>query len=179
MIPTDKQSQALWDTYHLPVYKREHSRLVCRVALFLAKRVEQRLGVSLQKDLLSAAALLHDIDKAIPRLRNEQHPDTTVRILREEGMEEVANLVRTHPLHAILDQSISPKSWEEKLLYLADKMVKLRIMTVDERFRLWRAEHLPEQAVAQLDAAYPKVKALEQEVLGLIGVRPKDVAALA
>lgn len=179
MIPTDQQIFALWDKYHLPPHKRAHVVLVDRVAQFLAGKVEKTEHVKIDKPLLHVAALTHDIDKAIPRRINEQHPDTAVRVIKEEGMEKVANLVRTHPLHAILDQSISPKSWEEKLLYLSDKMVKDTIITVDERFALWRAEHLPRKAMEQLDAAYPKVKALEQEICTAVGIDPKDIASLA
>lgn len=163
----------------MPEYKRRHVTLVARVALWLARRVKsQKSKVKINEDLLMAAALLHDIDKNIPKKAGEQHPDAAVRILREEGMEGVADLVKTHSLHAILDPAICPKTWEEKLLYLADKMVKQEIITVDTRFALWNDEHLHVEAQAVLDTAYPKVKALEKEIFDKIGVKPEDVAKL-
>lgn len=180
MIPSLEQSQALWEKYHLPENKRRHVTLVAQVAQSLAKRLEQKLGpdrVNLQ--LLVAGALLHDIDKAVDRLPGEQHPDAAVRVLTEEGMEEVAALVKTHPLHAISDPALSPKTWEEKLLYLADKMVKYDIITVDERFALWRSENLPQPAVDLLDQAYPLVKQLETEVCGLLRTSPHEIGQLA
>jgi hypothetical protein len=130
-------------------------------------------------ELLSAAALLHDIDKAVPKLPGEVHPDTGVRILKEEGMGEVAALVRTHPLHSVLDPSIAPTSWEEKILYLSDKMVKQEIITVDTRFDLWRREGLPQEAIQLLNRTYPLVKKLEAEIFSLIGTDPSDVRHLA
>jgi len=90
----------------------------------------------------------------------------------------VAELVKTHPLHAILDPTIAPSTWEEKLLFLADKMVKYEIITVDKRFALWNAEHLPPKEQDILDRAYPKVKALEREVFDLIGIVSEDVVQL-
>ncbi|MBI5619911.1 hypothetical protein HY950_03045, partial [Candidatus Gottesmanbacteria bacterium] len=84
-----------------------------------------------------------------------------------EGMEEVAALVKAHPLHAILDPLTAPKTWEEKILFLADKMVKYKIIGVDGRFALWNAEHLPAGQQAILDASYPKVKELEKEIAKL------------
>lgn len=171
MIPTDDQIEKLWDVYNLPEYKRNHSQLVARVAMWFAKK----LGVP--TPLLKAAALLHDIDKNIPKLPNEHHPDTGVRVLLEAGFEEVSQLIRTHPLHAILDPTIAPKTIEEKLLYLADKMVKHTIITVDERFALWRKEKLPEDAIKILDTAYPKVKELEQEICSTIGVDPNEISS--
>ncbi len=173
MIPTEDQCKQLWDKYHLPEAKRLHVSLVARVALFFATKFQVNIS------LLQAAALLHDIDKAIPRFPGEVHPDTAVRILREEGMGEVADIVKTHSLHAMLDPAIAPKSWEEKLLYLADKMVKYDIITVDERFKLWRDEQLSADAKAVLDKSYPLVKKLEKEVMGLIGLNPEDIAKVA
>lgn len=154
----------LWDKYHLPEVKRNHSLLVARVAVFLAKKLIEK-GYVINLDLLEKSALLHDIDKAIPKRSGERHPDTGVRILREEGMGEVANIVATHSLHFILDPQKAPKSWEEKLLFLSDKMVKHSIIGVDERFALWYKEDLPHQVKEELDGAYPKVKELEKEIL--------------
>lgn len=119
----------------------------------------------IDEKLLLAGALLHDIDKAVSGLPGERHPDTGVRILKSEGMEEVASLVQTHPLHAILDPAIAPKTWEEKILYLADKMCKYEEVGVDGRFALWRRENLPSEAVELLDKAYPLVKKLERAIL--------------
>lgn len=166
MIPTEDQVKRLWDKYGLPERKRRHVTLVARVAGFFASRVSASTHQPINASLLRAAALLHDIDKNIPRLPGEQHPDTGVRILKEEGMEEVAELVKTHPLHAILDPAICPKTWEEKILYLADKMVKDEVIGVDARFALWNDEHLPADQQKILDESYPKIKALEKEILG-------------
>jgi putative nucleotidyltransferase with HDIG domain len=169
MIPTKSQVMALWEKYRMPESKRIHVTLVANVAMFLATKIQ------VNKKLLLAAALLHDIDKAAPRLPGELHPDTAVRILREEGMGEVADLVVTHPLHTILDPAIAPKTLEQKLLYLSDKMVKYDIVGVDQRFALWNEEHLPPKEQAILDACYPKVKKLEQEVFKLAQISPGDI----
>ncbi|MFH0749956.1 MAG: HD domain-containing protein [Candidatus Gottesmanbacteria bacterium] len=168
MIPTPKQAKDLWRTYHLSKHKQRHANLVALVSRIFAVHLERHAGVCIQKDLLFVSALLHDIDKNIPSIHGETHPDTAVLILHELGMTEVADVVKTHPLHAILDNSISPKTWEEKLLFLADKMTKYDVITVDERFRLWNEEHLSPDKQFILDAAYPKVKQLEQEVMECI-----------
>lgn len=179
MIPSENQAKTLWEKYNLPEYKRKHVTLVAKTALFLANKLQvQNANLKINLKLLAAGALLHDIDKNVTRLPGEQHPDTGVRILREEGMREVADLVKTHPLHAILDPLISPKTREEKILFLADKMVKYEIITVDKRFDLWRAEDLPAEARTLLDRAYPKVKGLEKEIFQLTGIVPEDVAKL-
>ena len=169
MIPTEDHAKQLWDKYGLPEGKRRHVELVARAARFLAEQINKATKRQMNKPLLQAGALLHDIDKNVEKLPGEKHPDAGVRILREEGMGEVAALVKTHPLHAILDPAIAPKTLEEKLLYLADKMVKYEVIGVDARFKLWNDEHLPKDQQKILDAAYPKVKALEKEILAKIG----------
>jgi putative nucleotidyltransferase with HDIG domain len=177
MVPNEQQIKALWDKYQLPPAKRIHVAKVAHVALYLARAIQKKdSSVRIDEALLFAAAMLHDIDKAIEKLPGEKHPDTGVRVLREEDMNEIANLVVTHPSHSILDEKISPKTWEERLLYLSDKMVKYEIITVDKRFDLWRAEELPAQAREILEACYPKVKELEREIFSLISMDPSQMA---
>lgn len=179
MIPTKDQVVTLWDKYNLPEQKRIHVTLVARVALWLARKLKvQSENFNVNEQLLEVAALLHDIDKTIPKLPGERHPDTAVRVLREQGMAEVADIVKTHSLHSIVDPDIAPKTWEEKLLYLADKMVKYEIITVDKRFALWEAEDLPEDGRAMLHRCYPLVKLLENDVFTRIGIHAEEVAKL-
>jgi predicted hydrolase (HD superfamily) len=177
MIPSEEQVKLLWQKYHLPREKQIHVNLVAKVAIFLAEQLKTK-NHELRTDIVVAAALLHDLDKNIPKLPGEMHPDTCVRVLKEEGMEEVAELVKTHPLHTIVDPLLAPKTREEKVLFLADKMVKYEVITVDKRFRLWNDEHLPVEEQAILDASYPKVKQLEREIFSIIDINPSDVVNL-
>lgn len=178
-IPTQQQIHTLWVTHALPPYKQNHCTLVARLAVWFARQLEHVEGVGeIDISLLEASCLLHDIDKMAQKKKGEHHPDAGVRILNDAGFREVADIIRTHPLHAILDQNISPKSWEEKILYLSDKMTKHAIITVDERFALWRNEQLPDDAMRILSESYPKVKALEKYICTLIHVEPHDVALL-
>jgi putative nucleotidyltransferase with HDIG domain len=174
MIPTPDEARKLWVAHHLPEYKKRHSQLVADLAEYFSREFEEK-GIPIRTDLLLAGALLHDIDKNIPHKNGEVHPDTGVRILREAGMDEVAGLVATHPLHAILDPTIAPKSWEEKLLFLVDKMVKQEIISVDERFSSWQKESLLKNEQEILDKSYPEVKKLEDGIMTVLTKSPADV----
>jgi predicted hydrolase (HD superfamily) len=178
MIPNDQEIYDLWEKYQLPTEKQTHVVLVETVALFLADKVQAKIHETINLGLLHAAALLHDIDKHTEKLPGERHPDACVRILNKADMKEVANVVATHPLHAILDPTISPKTWEQKLLFLADKMVKYEILTVDKRFNLWRDEMLSPEDRTILEKCYPKVKQLEKEILTFIDVSSEVIAKL-
>lgn len=179
MVPTYTEAIKLWKIYQLPENKKQHSLHVAKLAVFFASKLQKKREVKIQTDLLLAAALLHDIDKNIPRMDGEQHPDAGVRILRKLHMDKVAQVVRTHPLHAILDPTIAPVTWEEKLLFLADKMVKDDIITVEERFALWEKEQLPKKEQELLILAFPKVKELEQFICTTMGLTPAEVIQLA
>lgn len=174
MIPNEHQCRQLWEKYGLSERKRKHVELVAKVARFFAQQINNVTNLPINQSLLSAAALLHDIDKNVEKLPGERHPDAGVRILTEEGMEEVAALVATHSLHTILTGL--PKTWEEKLLFLADKMVKDDVIGVDARFALWNDEYLPDDEQQILNAAYPKVKELESEIAKACGIKPEQLA---
>jgi uncharacterized protein len=177
MIPTREQAQALWDKYNLPERKRIHSSLVCDVALFIAHELKMKNEeLRIDMKLLAAGTLLHDLDKAVEKLPGEYHPVCAVRIVKEEGYDEVAELIRFHSVNYIEDPDTSPKTIEEKILFLADKMVKQEIITVDKRFALWLEESdLPEEQKAMLRRVYPLVKKLESEIFIPIGIDPASV----
>ena len=151
MVPTYTQAISLWKTYNLPEHKQRHCLLVAKLALFFASKIKEKILAGLREGY---------------------------QVTKEIGMDKVANVIRTHPLHAILDDTIAPSAWEEKLLFLADKMTKHETISVDARFALWRAEELSKEEVSILDAAYPKVKELEQFVCTTIGLTPDKVIEL-
>lgn len=174
----------LWEKYELPEYKRHHCHLVSRVAGYFCDQIQhiskqlvapQRLTPN--KQLLIEASLLHDIDKRVKKKNNEGHPDSAVRILKEEGMNDVAEVVRTHAVHCALETASMPITLEQKLLYVADKMVKQDIISLDERFALWFKERLPEEVADVLQASYPRAKELEHEILSFIKKTPQEVAS--
>lgn len=148
--------------------------MVTELALFFTRKLKEK-GIEVDEKLVEAAALLHDIDKAIPKKVGERHPDTAVRVLQELGMSEIAEIVRRHSVHTILNPELAPRTWEEKIVYLSDKMTKYEVIGVDHRFKLWYMEQLPPQAVAELDAALPKVKALEQDIYAAVGITFADI----
>ncbi len=174
MIPTLADCYKLWDTYQLPQKKRIHSQLIAHGALFVAKKLQGR-GITIDISLLEASCLLHDIDKMVPKRRGERHPESSVRILKEEGLDEVAEVVRTHSLHCILDSPAKPHTWEQKLLYMVDKMVKQEFVGVDGRFALWRAEDLSIDAQQELEEAYPRVKKMAAEVLEVASISEESI----
>jgi len=173
----EKNVKKLWDKYDLPFKKRLHCQKVVEVALYIAKKLRGK-EVKIDEQLLSAAALLHDIDKNIEKLPGEHHPDAGVRVLKQEGMDEVAEVIRTHPLHMILDVKNPPKTIEQKILFLSDKMTRYECIGIEKRFLIWKKEDYNEESQAILDTSYPKVIALRDEILGNAGITEEELITL-
>jgi putative nucleotidyltransferase with HDIG domain len=176
MIPDEKEIETLWKRYHLPPNKRIHCEAVANVAMTITKHMNAVMPVNEQ--LLLAAALLHDIDKNIEKFPGEKHPDAVVRILKKEGMDEVAEVIRTHPLHMICNENTAPKTIEQQLLFLADKMTKRECVGINKRFLMWKKEDYDEESQAILDVAYPKVLKLRDEILRSAGISEEELIRL-
>ena len=72
-----------------------HSLQVCRVALYLVDRLAKE-GIALDREMVEAAALLHDITKTRSFQTGEMHTETGAELLRERGYSEVGEIVRQH-----------------------------------------------------------------------------------
>jgi HD superfamily phosphodiesterase len=175
MLPNRQQCLVLFDKYNLPSQKRVHVEMVTKLALFFADKLIAK-GILVNRNLIESAALLHDIDHEVKKLPNERHPDAAVRIINELGFPEIAEVVKKHSLHTILDPNLKPKTWEEKLVYLADKMTKYEVIGVDHRFAMWRRENLPPEALDELIKAYPKVKQLEATIYQICEVSFEEIS---
>ena len=104
----------------------EHCRRVAKLAVFLAKKLNEA-GCRLDTDLIESAALLHDLAKGKPN-----HASEGARILDEMGFPEIARIVGAH-----MDISIASEEpiGAAEILYLADKMTsRSRYVPVEERF---------------------------------------------
>ena len=70
-----------------------HSKQVCSVSLFLA----DHLGtIGLNRELIQAAALLHDITKTRSLHTSENHAETGAQLLKDLGYPEVADIIGQH-----------------------------------------------------------------------------------
>ena len=116
-------------------------------------------GVRLNRSLLSAAALLHDICRTEPN-----HAFAGAQKLRDLGYPEIADIVAVHH-----DWSGGPFD-ESALLYLADKYMQGdQRVTLEERFERSRAKCHTEQALCAHDCRYRLALEAQQQYDLLIG----------
>lgn len=133
---------------------------------------------------METAALLHDLDKALPadhELRPLGHGHAGARWLTEHGYSELAPAVANHPVTRLGDASHSTleafATREERIVAYADKRAAQRLGSMDKRFARWRRRH-PEQG-ARLTLARERADRLERDVCDAAGIEPGKVSRLS
>ena len=107
-----------------------HLKAVCDFSLKICDILEKK-GISVNRDLVAAAALMHDVKKLSPN----DHIIEGYELVKSLGYPEVAVVIKKHGLYHLEDVNFIPKTWEEKIVFYADKRIKNdRIVSVDERF---------------------------------------------
>src|SRR5215210_4842944 len=124
-----------------PGWLVEHSSAVAEVAAFLVDRCLRR-GRELDRTLVEAAALLHDVDKALAEaepLRRLGHGAAGAAWLTERGNAELAPAVANHPVSMFSDDGryaawVAGASLEARIVAYADKRATRDVVSLDERF---------------------------------------------
>ena len=169
-----------------PPWFVRHARAVAEVAAWLAARIEAR-GVAVDRRLVEAAALLHDVDKALPAddpARALPHGDGSAAWLTRAGHPELARAVAGHPVTRLADGD-GYRRWaafasrEERIVAYADKRARQGLVSMDSRFATWRRRHPTDLDDAGLSVIRSRADRLEADVCRAAGVAPGDVRRLA
>jgi putative nucleotidyltransferase with HDIG domain len=156
-VPGPAQCAELFRRYSLDPGIIAHGELTARVAGLLALALLES-GIPVDVELVWAAALLHDVGKAVDPIH---HHVASRRILEEHGWPTLGPLVERHLTGLILTGD-APVTWEERLVYYADKLCTTQVVSLVERVDdLCR--RYPEHA-ATFRACLPAMRALEDEI---------------
>jgi uncharacterized protein len=152
-----------------------HCRQVCRVSLLLTDHFNLP---SLNRDLIRAAAVLHDITKTRSFLTCEDHAETGARLLHDLGYPEVAEIVGQH---VRLDRYFASKeTTEAEIVNYSDKRVLHdRIVPLSERmgYILEKYGSVPERK-RDILLLWEKTERLEERLFGVLPFAPADVSRL-
>ena len=155
-VPGPEERAALEAEYGTPERVRRHCAAVGETALELAANIP-----GIDTELLSAACELHDL------LRGERdHPRAAAEVLRRRGWLRLARVIGQH-------HDCDPRGPinEEKLLFLADKLVREdRRVTLDERFRRAAEKCAAPEAAAALE----RRKKAAYDIMARIGPGPES-----
>ncbi|HEY0444698.1 MAG TPA: HD domain-containing protein [Candidatus Limnocylindrales bacterium] len=165
-----------------------HSRAVAEVASWLATRIEA-MGIAVDRPLVEAAALLHDVDKLVPardRARRLPHGEGSADWLSRQGHPELHRAVANHPVTRLVDAEAFER-WaafatrEERIVSYADKRAGQRLEPMDARFATWarrdrgRAEAWTDDVTR---ATRARAARLEADICRAAGIAPGEVGRL-
>ena len=130
-LPDQQDCLAIMARYQMPPHIVRHSMAVCGVALYLARRLEEQ-GCRLDKDLVRAGAMLHDITKRYSFNRSLDHALTGAKLVKRLGYPEVAVVVRQH---VRLSKSRQRGEISEAVVvnYADKRVIEDRVATLSER----------------------------------------------
>jgi len=152
-----------------------HSLQVRRVSLFIAANLWEG---SLNRELLGAAALLHDITKTRSLQTREDHARTGELLIAEKGYPEVGKIIGQH---VFLDSYLlEGNPSEAEVVNYADKRVLHdRIASLDERMLYIFARYgaTPERRQT-IELLRERSETLEKRLFTLLPFAPGELALL-
>ncbi len=173
-LPSREKCLALLKKHGLSEGMVRHSLAVERVAVFLAKKLREA-GEQVDVELVSRAALLHDVDKTktLEAGFRHLHGQISKQILEEEGFPIIGEIAAKHYLYKVLEENPF-SSWEEKLVVYADKRVNHdQVVSLDERFQYLLENYgNSEEKRDKIAACKPFIEKLEKEIFSKINASP-------
>jgi len=127
-----------------PPWHLRHSRAVAETAAWLAGRIAGR-GIPIDRRLVEAAALLHDVDKLLPAgdpAARLPHGGGSAAWLARHGAAELARATANHPVTRLAEEE-RYRRWsafstrEERVVAYADKRCGQRLEPMANRFAAW------------------------------------------
>jgi uncharacterized protein len=167
-IPSRAECDELMAQYSMLPNIVRHSREVMRVALAIVDNL--RSGVSVNRDLVLAAALLHDIAKTKSLETKEHHDASGGALLRELGFRSAAEIVEQHVI--IQNLNLEGRLEEREIVYYADKRVLHdTIVTIEERVHdLIRRYAATEEIRRRILENKTQALAVERKIAGFMAI---------
>ncbi|HEY5487483.1 MAG TPA: hypothetical protein VIK06_07540 [Candidatus Limnocylindrales bacterium] len=152
-------------------------------------------GRSLDRRLLEAAAILHDVDKlpaVKPLVAELAHGDGSAAWLVRQGFPELGPVIVGHPVTRLadgewFDRWLATAAPEALILSYADKRAGQQLESMAARFASWERRYPPEERAARargswsaemLAAVRRRAEKLEWRACALAEVSPEDVRRL-
>lgn len=176
-VPSGDECFALMREMGMMEHIVSHSRQVCRVALFLAQSLLEQ-GFFLDRELVRAAALLHDITKTKSLRTGENHARTGALLLEARGYPEVGKIIGEHVRLSSYEASQVPD--ETEIINYADKRVlHERITSLRERMEYILERYGREPGdVLRIRNTWEMTKTLEARLFRFLPFSPDDLTEL-
>ena len=173
-IPGRAQCLSLLDDMDMPEHILAHSDLVRKVALLIADGLGMA-GVVLNRPLVNASALLHDITKPRSFTTGENHSRTGGEYLTGLGFPEVGDIVRQHVMLDAYFATEHPN--EAEVVNYADKRVLHdKIVSLDERMQYILQRYAKNETHIQiLNTVWEQTTLLEKRLYAYLTFTPRQL----
>ena len=188
-VPGRVDAAALLLSLQPPAWHLRHVRAVAEVAAWLAFHAVTA-GHRVDRALVEAAALLHDVDKILPSddpIRALAHGAGSAAWVTARGHAELAAVIARHPVTRLADRDadawLDRATGEELLVAYADKRARQRLVPMAGRFADWTRRY-PEGADwhgwsgAEAAAVRRRAERLESAACAMAGATPEAVRRL-
>jgi uncharacterized protein len=167
-IPSQEDCDELMAKYSMLPNIVAHSRQVMRVSLAITDNLKK--GVSINRDMIIAAALLHDITKTRSLKTREPHDQSAGELLRELGFVSIGEIVKQHVI--LLNFDPKGRLEEREIINYADKRVMHdRIVSLAERVQdLIQRYGATEEIKNRIQQNEIQVIAIEKKIAGFIAI---------
>ena len=152
-----------------------HSEQVCRVALCLVGNMQHSSAIRLDRDLVQAAALLHDITKTRSFETREDHALTGKELLTDRRFLAVARVVGQH---VYLENYVQGNGLDEaQVVNYADKRVLHdEVVSLEKRMAYILERYGQEEAHRErIMLLWQQSRRLEDHLFRHIGFSPDDL----
>jgi len=167
-LPDLAESSALLAQYDVSSNLLAHCRAVAAIAFRLAEHL-QAVGEILDPLLAHRGGLLHDVAKPAAKRMGQAHDELAATLLRAHHFPELADIATRHTVWAVATEARQPVTWEQKLVYYADRLLEEdRLVGVKARMAGMIERH-PEQAEV-LRSCLPAALAMEANIAGRLGM---------
>jgi len=175
IIPSQEACELLFREMDMMDHIIDHSRQVCRVALFIVDQLKKK-DIEINRELVRAAALLHDITKVRSFKTGENHASTGALFLESHGYLEVSDIVGQHV--TLNTYSISDSINEAEIVNYSDKRVLHdRVVSLGERMQYILEKYCKDSVIYKDKAIdlFEKTKKIEDKIFKHITFSPDDL----
>jgi uncharacterized protein len=179
-VPSIDRCYKVLKRYHVPDHIVQHSKTVCKVAVFLAEELNEH-GENLSVPQIQAAAFLHDITKMEGLNTGKDHAKTGKELLVKLGFQRIGEIIAEHI--KLQEGRNSPPLSEEEIINYSDKRVMhTKVVTLAERFadlrKRYRVKGMDKNAIRQILALEYETYDLEKRIFAKLDFTPQKLLDL-
>ncbi|MBE9521914.1 MAG: HDIG domain-containing protein [Proteobacteria bacterium] len=179
-VPSIDICYKLLKRYHVPDHIVQHSKTVCKVAVFLAEELNEQ-GENLSIPEIQASAFLHDITKMKGLNTGQDHAKTGKELLVKLGFQRIGEIVAEH-IKLQEGRNAPPLSEEEIINYSDKRVMHTKLVTLAERFadlrKRYRVKGMDKNAIRQILALEYETYDLEKRIFAKLDFTPQKLSDL-